>query len=62
MARDNEAERHRKAAQMTLEQLDWCVEYLRTLRKTGISRQLAKNRASIASRLAPRNDDPPRRT
>ena len=54
MARDNEAERYRKATEMTLEQLDWCVEYLRSLRKTKISKQVAKNRSAIAARLSPR--------
>lgn len=62
MARDDEAERYRKAAEMTLEQLDWCVEYLRGLRKTRISNQIAKNRSAIASRLAAREEDPPSRT
>jgi len=36
MARDNEAERYRRATEMTLDQLDWCIEYLRSLRKTRI--------------------------
>ena len=62
MARRDEAERYRKAAHMTLEQLDWCVEYLRSLRKTKISKQVAKNRSAIASRLESRHDDPPGRT
>lgn len=53
MTRDKEAERYRKAAEMTLDQLDWCVEYLRKLRKTRISEQLAKNRSAIAARLPP---------
>jgi hypothetical protein len=57
MTRDNEAERYRKATQMTLDQLDWCVEYLRSLGKTRISKQLARNRSAIAARLPPREDD-----
>lgn len=61
MPGDDEVERYRKAAYMSLDQLDWCVEYLRGLRKTKISRQLAKNRSIIASRLPPREDDPPSR-
>lgn len=61
MARDNQAERYRRATYMTLEQLDWCVEYLRRLRKTRISKQLAKNRSAIAARLPPREDDRPSR-
>ena len=59
MARHDEAERYRKAAHMTLDQLDWCVEYLRSLRKTRIARQIAKNRSTIASTLANRDDDAP---
>jgi hypothetical protein len=57
MARDNEAERYRKATQLTFDQIDWCVEYLRSLRKTKISKQLAKNRSAIAARLPPREED-----
>lgn len=60
-ARDEEAERYRKAAHMTLDQLDWCVEYLRSLRKTKISDQIARNRAAIASRLPAAGQDPPSR-
>jgi hypothetical protein len=51
MARDDEAARYREAAQLALDQLDWCVEYLRSIRKTRISRQLARNRAAISRRL-----------
>jgi hypothetical protein len=58
MARDTEVERYRKAAHTTLDQLDWCIEYLRSLGKKRISRQLAKNRAAIVSRLSPREEDP----
>ena len=61
MARNDEAERYRKAAHMTLDQLDWCVEYLRSLRKTRISRQVAKNRSAIAATLARSNEDSPSR-
>lgn len=61
MARDDEAERYRKAAQMTLDQLDWCIEYLRGQRKTKISKQLAKNRSAIAARLPPREEGRPSR-
>ena len=62
MARSDETERYRKAAHMTLDQLDWCVKYLRSLGKTKISKQIAKNRAAITSTLPPRNDDPLHRT
>jgi Tfp pilus assembly ATPase PilU len=52
MNRDDEAARYREAARQAIDQLDWCVEYFRSIRKTKISRQLAKNRAFIAQRLA----------
>jgi hypothetical protein len=51
MGNPNETERYQKAAYAALEQLDWCVEYLRRIRKTEISDRVAKNRASIARRL-----------
>jgi hypothetical protein len=56
MARDTEIERYRKAAHTTLDQLDWCIEYLRRLGKTRISQQLAKNRSDIMARLSPREE------
>ncbi len=51
MARDEEAARYRRAAQLALSQLDWCVEYFRSIRKPRIARQLAKNHARITRRL-----------
>ena len=60
MAHDDEAERYRKAAHQTLDQLDWCVEYLHSIRKTKIAREIAKNRSAIARRL--REDDGDSRT
>ena len=62
MAHDDEAARYRKAAHQALDQLDWCVHYLRTIRKTKISKQVAKNRSAIALRLARREDGPGSRT
>ena len=56
MARDDETARYEEAAYSTLEQLDWCVEYLRRLRKNEISRQLARNTTAIRRRI-----DEPRR-
>ena len=51
MARDDEAARYREAAQLTLDQLDWCIEYFRTIRKASISNVLARNRSAIARAL-----------
>jgi hypothetical protein len=62
MARSHDTERYRKAAHMTLDQLDWCVKYLRSLHKTKLSAQIEKNRAEIASRLEPRHSDRPPRS
>jgi hypothetical protein len=61
MTREDEAERYRRAAHMTLDQLDWCVEYLRRLGKRRISKQIAKNRSAIAGRLNPQEGDAPER-
>ena len=56
MARDDEAARYREAAQLTLDQLDWCIEYFRTIRKPGISSVLARNRSAIAHALEEGDD------
>ncbi len=50
MARD-ESDRYRRAADDALQQLDWCIGYLHGIRKTQISRQLAKNRSYIRQSL-----------
>lgn len=51
MARDDETRRMREAAELALDQIDWCVSYLRSIRKTEIAAALAKNRAEIIRRL-----------
>lgn len=51
MARDDEAARYRQAAQLALEQIGGCINYLSGIHKTGVSRQLAKNRSAIGRRL-----------
>ena len=42
-----EAERYREAAVLTLDQLEWCVDYLYGLGKTTIARAVAHNRKEI---------------
>ena len=52
MTRAEETERYRAAAEQTLRQLEWCVAYLRSLRKTAIADSIERNRRSIKDRLA----------
>ena len=56
--RPDEMERYRQAAEDALQQLDWCIGYLHGIRKVGISRALAKNRAYIRTRLMDRPEQP----
>ena len=63
MARDDgnrgdELERYRQAAEDALQQLDWCIGYLHGIRKTDISRALAKNRSHIRTELLRRSEEP----
>jgi hypothetical protein len=53
-----ELERYRRAAEDALQQLDWAIGYLHGIRKTGISRALAKNRSHIRSKLMDRDEMP----
>jgi hypothetical protein len=56
--RNHETERYRQAAEDALQQLDWCIGYLHGIRKVGISRALAKNRAYIRTELMKRPEQP----
>lgn len=56
MARDDEAARYRKAAQLALDQIQWCVDYFRTIHKVQISKSLARNHAAISRRLEDAGD------
>jgi hypothetical protein len=62
MARDEEAARYREAAHQALNQLDWCVEYFRSIHKRKVATQVAKNRSAIAQTLANRDADRRART
>jgi hypothetical protein len=46
-----ETDRYRQAAEDALQQLDWTIGYLHGIRKTEISKVLAKNRSFIRKRL-----------
>lgn len=58
MTLDDEAARYREAARLTLEQVDWCVNYLRSIRKTQIARAIAENSSAIAQRLESIENEP----
>jgi hypothetical protein len=47
----NEAERYRTAAKLTLEQLDWAINYLYKIGKREIAEVLRRNRSTIADRM-----------
>jgi hypothetical protein len=55
---DDELERYRQAAEDALQQLDWCIGYLHGIRKTEISRALARNRSHIRTQLMHRAEQP----
>jgi hypothetical protein len=50
----DEADRYRQAAEHTLDQLDWTVDYLHRIRKTDVARALGKNGSSIRRRMSDR--------
>jgi hypothetical protein len=54
----DETERYRRAAEDALQQLDWAIGYLHGIRKTDISKALAKNRSYIRRRLMDREEEP----
>ena len=47
----DETERYRKAAEATLQQLDWSIDYLQRIGKRKIATQLAKNASYIKRKL-----------
>ena len=51
-----EAEKYRRAADETLEQLAWCVRYLYRIRKPRIAAALDKNRRFIRQRMLEPDD------
>ena len=52
MTRDEQAERYRTAAEETLRQVDWCVQYLHRIRKRELAEAVDKNRRFIQDRLS----------
>jgi hypothetical protein len=56
--KQDEADRYRRAADDALQQLDWAIGYLHGIRKTEISKALAKNRTFIRKRLMGQSGEP----
>ena len=54
----DETDRYRRAAEDALQQLDWAIGYLHGIRKTEISKALAKNRSFIRKQLMGEHDEP----
>lgn len=54
MTNDDNAKRYQRAAEMTLGQLDWCIRYLRSIRRNELARALSRNRDHIRRRLRER--------
>ena len=54
MTSDDRA-RYQRAAEAALQQLDWCIMYLRGARKTELARALSRNRDHIRRRLHERS-------
>jgi hypothetical protein len=50
---DDEIARYRLAAEETLEQLEWCVQYLHRIHKSRIADVIDKNRRSIRREMRP---------
>jgi hypothetical protein len=50
-SKQDEADRYRQAAEDALQQLDWTIGYLHGIRKTDISKALARNRSAIRRNL-----------
>jgi hypothetical protein len=53
-----ETDRYRQAAEDALQQLDWTIGYLHGIRKTEISKALAKNRSYIRRSLMGQAEEP----
>jgi hypothetical protein len=44
-------DRYREAGYAAVKQVDWCIQYLRSIHKRQLAAQLEKNRTVIARRL-----------
>jgi hypothetical protein len=58
--RAREADRYREAAELALDQLKWCVDYLHRLRRPTLAARLDRNRKHILSEVRRIADRAPR--
>jgi hypothetical protein len=56
--KQGEADRYRRAAEDALQQLDWAIGYLHGIKKTDISKALARNRSFIRRNLMGQPEEP----
>lgn len=54
----NELDEYKRAIDDAFQQLDWCIGYLHGIRKTRLSRALARNRSFIRTHLMDRSEQP----
>ena len=54
---DDETARYRQATHLALDQLQWCVGYLRTIRATKISEHVDRSRTALIRRVREIEDD-----
>jgi len=54
----SDADRYKQAAEDALQQLDWAIGYLHGIRKTEISKALARNRSYIRTQLLGESEQP----
>ena len=59
-AREDDAQeataRYRRAAEETLDQLEWCINYLYSIRKPRIAQAIAQNRSTIRRHMRAGDD------
>lgn len=51
MSDSRQGRQYREAAELLLDQIDWCVAYLNRIRKYDLARSVARNRDQIKRRL-----------
>jgi hypothetical protein len=56
MPANAQARRYQRAAEVALDQLDWCIRYLRQIRKNEVATILSRNRDHIDRRMRARSD------